>query len=158
MMPGKGQVEAGGGGKIRRYTVISEDFHDWMSHMSGSVTGSITRRNMTCLEAVLFRGLQAGRYVNHKHASGQMKDQDQHKVKYLYNYWTDCHETWCTLSWMNPKEDFSCSDTDGSLVQHVDGDTSKYNGHVLFSLSCSTESISNTGRDAIQASTSRSEK
>lgn len=80
MMPGKGQVEAGGGGKIRRYTVISEDFHDWMSHMSGSVTGSITRRNMTCLEAVLFRGLQAGRYVNHKHASGQMKDQDQHKV------------------------------------------------------------------------------
>ncbi len=33
---------------------------------------------MTCLEPELFKGLQAGGYVNHKHASGEMTGQDQH--------------------------------------------------------------------------------
>lgn len=33
---------------------------------------------MTCLELVLFKGLQADGYVNHKHTSGQKTGLDQH--------------------------------------------------------------------------------
>lgn len=79
-MPGKKRQEVVAAPHAEDFHVAQSGSHVcWCDRLTDTLEPeSRTHCSVSCLEAALFKGLQAAGYIKHKQPSGQKTDPDQH--------------------------------------------------------------------------------